>query len=217
MAEAFEVVEPLDAEVWCVSSNGRPEKGWRCDRFFERVAIGEMRRIYSACDVLLKLSRVEGFFGPPMEMMACGGTVVVGRVTGHDEYIVDGENALVVEPRDVVAARAAVSRLLAEQPLRERLRRNGLATARAWRWETSIDALEKSFEDLVRGVRGKRADQALAESDASITRLYEAVTGIDVSGSEAPPRTPFAATILVTRALERRAWFRRLCEIRPGR
>ena len=167
MAEAFEVVEPLDAAVWCVSSNGRPEKGWRCDRFFERVAIGEMRRIYSACDVLLKLSRVEGFFGPPMEMMACGGTVVVGRVTGHDEYIVDGENALVVEPRDVVAARAAVSRLLAEQPLRERLRRNGLATARAWRWETSIDALEKSFEDLVRGVRGKRADQALAESDAS--------------------------------------------------
>ena len=47
-----------------------------------------MYEIYNQCDVLLKMSKVEGVFGPPLEMMACGGTCVVGNVSGYDEYCV---------------------------------------------------------------------------------------------------------------------------------
>ena len=65
MKEAFEVVQDLDCEVWCVSYDGKPEPQWHCDRFFEKVPMNMMRRIYSSCDILLKLSKVEGFFGPP--------------------------------------------------------------------------------------------------------------------------------------------------------
>ena len=49
-----------------------------------------------SCDVLIKMSRVEGFFMPPCEMMACGGTVLTGKVTEYDEYVIDGYNGLVV-------------------------------------------------------------------------------------------------------------------------
>lgn len=156
MKEAFAAVAPLDCEVWCVSGAGRPEADWRCDRFFERVPMQEMPRIYASCDILLKMSRVEGFFGPPLEMMACGGTVVVSKVTGYDEYIRAGENALVVESGDIEGAREAVRRLIEDSTLRARLARAGQATAAEWRWEPTVDVLEawfsgRSIEEIERG------------------------------------------------------------------
>ncbi|HBN10000.1 MAG TPA: hypothetical protein DD435_15620 [Cyanobacteria bacterium UBA8530] len=145
MKEAFEAVAELDCEVWCVSGSGKPEPDWRCDRFFERVPMETMRRIYSSCDVILKMSKVEGFFGPPLEMMACGGTAVVAKVSGYDEYIVDGVNALVVEAGDVEGAKEAVLRLMNDPALRERLSLSGRETAANWRWDRAIDALEEVF------------------------------------------------------------------------
>lgn len=145
MADAFAAVQDLDCEVWCVSSHGRPKPGWRCDRFFEAVPMVEMKRIYSSCDILLKMSRVEGFFGPPMEMMACGGTAVVSKVTGFDEYIEHGKNALVVEPGDVAGAREALHRLIHHPDVREQLVDGGRETARQWTWNRTIDTLERVF------------------------------------------------------------------------
>ena len=110
MKEAFEAVKGLDAEVWCVSSYGKPGPGLRYDRFFERVPVGKMREVYSSCDILVKLSKSESFGLPPLEMMACGGVCVVSKIIGHEEYIKDGENALMVAPDDIQGARAAVIR-----------------------------------------------------------------------------------------------------------
>jgi glycosyltransferase involved in cell wall biosynthesis len=142
MANAFRAVQGLDCEVWCVSSVGKPELGWRCDRLFEKVPMDLMKHIYSSCDIFLKMSEVEGFFGPPMEMMACGqGACVVGEVTGRDEYCVAGENCLVVPQGDVGAARAAVQRLIEDIPLRQRLIENGLQTAARFDWDRSATRL----------------------------------------------------------------------------
>jgi glycosyltransferase involved in cell wall biosynthesis len=153
MKEAFEAVAGLDVEVWCVSAQGKPKAGWRCDRFFEKVPMATMRRIYSSCDILLKLSRVEGFFGPPLEMMACGGMCVVGKVSGYDEYIRDRENALVVEPGDVRGARKAVEELISNRDLQQTLKENGFKTSSAWNWESSTDQLEEYFTQIDKGSR----------------------------------------------------------------
>lgn len=143
VADAFKVTESLDCEVWYVSSHGRPDGKWRCDKFFEKVPQDEMRHIYSSCDVLLKLSRIEGFFGPPLEMMACGGTAVVGDVTGFDEYIVDERNALVVSLGDLKAAKNAIQKLIDDRSLLAKLKKGGLETARGMSWEDSTNLLEK--------------------------------------------------------------------------
>ncbi|WP_133257511.1 glycosyltransferase family 4 protein [Paenibacillus montanisoli] len=145
MAEAFRVVKDLDCEVWCVSSNGEPEPDWRCDRFFSHVPMEHMKHIYSSCDILLKLSQVEGFFGPPMEMMACGGTAVVGNCTGHEEYIIDGYNALVVPLGNEDAAKESLNRLIHDSELRRQLTQNGMATVQNWRWDNTIDTLYRLF------------------------------------------------------------------------
>lgn len=176
MAEAFEAVAPLDVEVWCVSSLGRPKKGWKCERFFEHVPMVEMCRIYSSCDILLKLSRVEGVFSPPMEMMACGGTAVVGRVTGCDEYIIDGYNALVVDLDDINAAREAVMRLMTDNSLREKLVTNGRATADRWKWEESIDILERHFVKLVSNPEYWIGSSKRWEYDASLAVAHNVLS-----------------------------------------
>lgn len=173
MREAFAAVQDIDAEVWCVSSYGAPEPHWHCDRFFEHVPMQEMRNIYSSCDILLKLSRVEGFFGPPMEMMACGGAAVVGRVTGYDEYIVDGQNALVVDALDIVAARDAVQRLIDDHTLRNNLISAGAQTAREWDWESSINTLETFYAKLAADPQCWYDSSPRPKYDRSIAFAYD--------------------------------------------
>lgn len=143
MDDAYNAIKDLDAEIWIVSNNGTPKVGWKYDRYFESVPIDEMKKIYSSCDIFLKMSRIEGFFGPPMEAMACGCAAVVGKVTGYDEYIIDGENALVVEQRDIDGAQKAIKRLMNNTVLREKLIKNGYKTAQEWSWNRSIDLLEE--------------------------------------------------------------------------
>lgn len=220
MAEAFSVVSDLGAEVWCVSSLGRPKKGWRCDRFFEQVPIEQMRRLYSSCDVLLKMSSVEGFFGPPLEMMACGGTAVVTKVTGYDEYIVDGENALVVDIGDVAGAREAVRRILGDRTLQSRLREGGKATAADWRWEPSIDRLEQALLQWASGsAETHPARASVNESIAYFYFLTVAVEGdesIDreegsAAGSDLVPKISDA--LILCARLERSRLFHRFAAL----
>jgi len=149
MKEAFEVVDRMDVDVWCVSSGGRPKPGWKCDRFFEKVPLKDMRKIYSACDVLVKMSKVESFAMPPLEMMACGGTVIMNKVTGYDEYIVDGVNALVIEQGDVRAAREKLEILIKDRILLRKLIEGGLETAKRWSWDYSNDKFTKLLEGQI--------------------------------------------------------------------
>jgi glycosyltransferase involved in cell wall biosynthesis len=65
----------------------------------------------------------------PLEAMAHGLPVVATALGGQDEYLRDGENALVVPVDDPGAVAAAVRRLHGEPGLRERLRAGGRATA----------------------------------------------------------------------------------------
>ena len=123
MEDAFNAVKGLDCEIWCVSSAGIPKPEWKCDVFFGKVTFDQMKYIYSNCDILLKMSRVEGFFFFLLEMMQCGGTCVVGKVSGYDEYIVDGYNALTVELGDVVGAHNALKRLIDDPALLEKLKK----------------------------------------------------------------------------------------------
>ena len=156
MAEAAAAVADCDdCEVWIVSSAGRPEPGWRCDRFFEAVPYGEMAAIYASCDILVKMSRVESFSYPPLEMMATGGSVVVHEVTGLEEYAVDGENCLIVS--DVNSARQAIRRLVDDPTLRARLGAAGRATAEGMSWE-------RSMPSLLRAVGGAEPAMPLARA-----------------------------------------------------
>lgn len=130
----------------------------RVDRLFSRVPMAETAAIYRSCDLLIKLSTVEGMFGPPLEMFHCGGTAVVFDVTGHDEYIRHNENALVASAGDLQTVVAHVRELLGDRRRLQDLKEGALATAAAWPdWAQSSKAFGRWVEALVRTPEVDRA------------------------------------------------------------
>jgi glycosyltransferase involved in cell wall biosynthesis len=147
---AFRVANRIkEIEVWYISTGGIDQPHWEFTRKFAGVPYGEMPSIYRSCDILLKLSTVEGFFGPPLEMMACGGTAVVTKVTGFDEYIQDEVNALAVGLDDEEATYRALTRLVEDADLRMKLSHNAIATAQSMDWKDRSPLFEQAMSRLI--------------------------------------------------------------------
>ena len=112
---------------------GRPEAlEVDVDRVITHIPHREMAALYADTDVVLKLSRVEGMFGPPLEGFHMGATCVTTEVTGHDEYIEHGRNALLVDWDDQTGTTRQLELLAKDRRLLHELRSNALATARGW-------------------------------------------------------------------------------------
>jgi hypothetical protein len=116
--------------VTLVSRDGDAVEG--ADVVVGPLSHAEMRAAYDEADVLLKCSRVEGMFGPPLEAFHRGATCVVTPVTGHEEYVEHAVNGLVVDFDDVAGTAAALDLLARDRRFLRRLRENALATARGW-------------------------------------------------------------------------------------
>jgi O-antigen biosynthesis protein len=106
--------------------------GAPADRVLHRVSASEMAALFAESHVVLKLSRVEGMSGPPLEGFHMGATTVTTPVTGHDEYVRHRHNGLVVDWDDRRGTAAALDLLARDRALLHLLRTNALATARAW-------------------------------------------------------------------------------------
>jgi glycosyltransferase involved in cell wall biosynthesis len=98
----------------------------------------QMSELYGRTDVVLKMSSVEGMFGPPLEGFHRGATCVVSPVTGHDEYVEHGWNGLVTDWDDLRGTARELDLLAADRRYLHFLRSNALETARSWpSWEQS--------------------------------------------------------------------------------
>jgi glycosyltransferase involved in cell wall biosynthesis len=92
----------------------------------------DLAALYAQSDVLLKLSRVEGMYGPPLEAFHMGATCVTTEVTGHDEYIEHGVNALLCDWDDPRGTARQLDLLAHDRVLLHRLRVGALETAATW-------------------------------------------------------------------------------------
>lgn len=146
--EAFSVLENLECDIWYVSSDGRPDTGWRCDRYFEKVKLDDMRKIYSSCDILLKLSKFESFCLPALEMMACGGIPVVAKVNGVNEFLENGINGYMIEQGDYKGAQDRIQTLIENKELRKKMSFQAKETAKKWYWKHTLNKLDQFFKTL---------------------------------------------------------------------
>ena len=138
-------------------------------RTFERVTISEMSEIYSQVDVLVKLSRVEGMFAPPLEAFRSGATAIVSKVTGYDEYITNGENALVVEVDDFDSARESIIELRDNQILLNKLQAKALETSKEW---PSIRETGQKFVTICATVLAMRENQQECKRELRAARKH---------------------------------------------
>lgn len=136
-------------EIWLLTST-EIDKVDGVDRVFSRVPVEKTADIYRSCDVIVKLSYVEGMFGPPLEMFHCGGTAIVYDVTGHDEYIVHNVNALVVKTDDDEQVVNYINELKKDTEKLNFLKFNAIITANEWNsWDISAKEFEKALFEII--------------------------------------------------------------------
>lgn len=112
----------------------------------------EVLEHYRRAAVVVCPSRRDGFPLACAEAMAYGCAVVATSVGGLPDMVIDGETGLLVPPRDSVALRAAIDRLVTDPELRRRL----AAAARRriieiCSWDRVIDATIASYETALAG------------------------------------------------------------------
>jgi len=112
----------------------------------------DVNRLYNRATVFVATSVHEGFGLPALEAMAAGTAVVCTDADGNRDYCRDGENCLIADA-DPGSVAGALTRVIADASLRERLERAGRQTALAYAWPAHIDAVEAFFEDVARPER----------------------------------------------------------------
>jgi glycosyltransferase involved in cell wall biosynthesis len=89
--------------------------------FTGQVGAEELVRLYSSAEIAVTASVYEGFGLPAAEAMACGTPVIASRAGALPEVVGDDGAGVLVPPADPAALAAAIKRLLADKPLRERM------------------------------------------------------------------------------------------------
>jgi GT2 family glycosyltransferase len=106
-----------------------------------------VNELLNTAGVFLQTSRHEGFCLPILEAMSAGAPVVCTDAHGNRDFCVDRVNCLMPrpEPRAVAAALTAV---LGDSALRERLVEGGRETARRYAWPVKLDELDRFYREL---------------------------------------------------------------------
>lgn len=166
----------------------------------------EMADLYKSTDVVLKLSSVEGMFGPPLEGFHGGATCVVTPVTGHEEYVEHGFNGLLTDWDDLRGTARQLDLLARDRELLHFLRSNALETARAWpNWEQSTQFMAAALLTIGR-------EPPPSSPAASARLLADLRGGIEIYHGQLRERVDFARR---AHRFERRV--ARLRASRPGR
>jgi O-antigen biosynthesis protein len=176
--EALDVLALMreEREVTLVSPEPPPaEIANGVDRVLGPLAHDQMPAVYSEAHVVLKLSRVEGVFGPPLEAFHRGTTCVVWPVTGHDEYVRHRANGIVAEWDDIPGTARWLDILATDRDLLSQLRHGALDTARQWpSWEQSAELMATAVREIATGPEppsGAGVPQLLADAHAGIEGL----------------------------------------------
>lgn len=139
LVRAFRVVSERFPEAELVIAGEGPEKTRLVTlahdlgvstrvRFIGLIPHEEVPCLVRGSDVFVIPSIIEGHSTSMLEAMAAGKPVVATRVGGLTEVIVDGENGVLVDPKNPEQISKAVIRLLGDRSLAARLGRGGSET-----------------------------------------------------------------------------------------
>jgi glycosyltransferase involved in cell wall biosynthesis len=126
---------------------------------FEYVSESKLAALYDYCDIYVSASVLEGFGLSILEAMAAGKPVVAARSGGVLDFVKNGENGLLVEPRNWQQLSKAISELASDESLRKEMGKlNKGYTNRDLTWARSAQNAVEYYRPLLSkqsGLTGK--------------------------------------------------------------
>jgi alpha-1,3-rhamnosyl/mannosyltransferase len=116
-------------------------------RFVEALSFSNLIATMQHCYALLFCSTEEGFGLPVIEAMQCGCPVLTSNTTSLPE--VGGDAVLYASPFNEEEMAQQMERLATDDDLRGELRRRGLARAREFSWQRTVDATAAAYHRVL--------------------------------------------------------------------
>jgi len=130
----------------------RPINGIKFDNretiFHKNLSDDQLAELYSNSDIQVTFSTAESFPLPPLEAMACGSAVITTPY-GTEDYVIDGLNALIVEPNNVEMLADKIRLLIEDEELRQKLIENGFKTASKFNYPEQTKILIEQFKQAL--------------------------------------------------------------------
>jgi len=145
------------ADVTLVIAGDGPERGTLELRSHELALNGRVRflgsvpratvlRLFRAADASVLPSAWENFPHTVVEALAVGCPVIATSVGGVPEVVVDGENGLLVDPRDAPGLARAIERFFSDADLRTRLAAGAAPSVAGYSEDTVFTTIEEELE-----------------------------------------------------------------------
>lgn len=167
---------PHDVRLWVASDGPETQElrarygGDRRVEWLGRISDTEkVNRLKRAAVFCAPSLRGESFGIVLLEAMAAGTPVVASRIDGYLNVATDSVNARLVEPGDSAALAEAMTRLIADPRLAERLVANGLDHARGY----SMDLLADAYVGMYRRALAMEADNITSIEVPRMLKRFE--------------------------------------------
>ena len=160
LIRAFSMLRPSHPGVRLVIAGEGPERGTYDQLItelrlkdavsFVGVVSGQKKvELFKGCRLFICPSRREPFATVNLEAMAAGKAIVATRVGGNREVIIDGDNGLLVEPEDPRALAEAISTLLNDSALSERMSCRSLDLIQRYEWSSIVERYLMVVQEVV--------------------------------------------------------------------
>ncbi len=114
--------------------------------FIDFINSEDLNAVYSASELFVFPSLDEGFGLPVLEAMASGVPVITSNISSMPE--IGGEAVITVNPLDANELAGAMSRVLADKNLREKMIRLGLCRAGGFTWKSTVEQTEDLYLEM---------------------------------------------------------------------
>ena len=111
-----------------------------------------INELYRASDVFVFPSVKEGWGLVVLEAMACGVPVIASNIEPMTEYLVDGENSILISPADFESLAQQIIMVLYKPELRDKLTRNGRKTVQIYSWRNTALRHSEFYSGVLQGV-----------------------------------------------------------------
>ena len=101
-------------------------------------------------DIYICNSEYESFGLPTLEAMTCGAVVITTDTGGMRDFVIDGENALVIKHHDKADMSEKIEKLINDKELMKKIAKNGMETAQKFNWDNSIKEMEEYYRELAK-------------------------------------------------------------------